>query len=202
LARCANWDRFVHWYKTRHIPSVDPIFQAGAAPAAPKERTPMSPVAPAPRWKPVHTCFMWLVGCPSAIGLAAVVISLTTYHERTTRRMELDAMLKQDMLQRNFTAQEIEAVLTANSETGRYPNNQNDFMRNQLVRDLRKQGMKAEDIERVVRAAYPPSATPPPSIVVRGPAAPAPRVTPPTVTEPTEPAAPPEPRQAMPFARN
>src|SRR5262245_48685670 len=153
-----------------------------------------------PRWKPVHTCFMWLVGCPAALGLVAIVLSLTTYHERTSKRMELDAMLKQDMLQRGFTAQEIEAVLRATSDEDRSHVGQ-DYMKQQLIRDLKRQGMKAEDIERVVRAAYPQAQAPTPK-----PVAPPPVRSTVTVTAPpsevAEPAGPPQARPAMPFSRN
>lgn len=150
-----------------------------------------------PRWKPFHYCFLCFIGFPAAIGLTAVYLSLTNYHERATRRMEHDALVKQQMIQRGYSSQEIEAVLQASSdENQRGMNAHNDYMRNQLIHDLRRQGMKAEDIERVVRAAYPtpgdqPTRPMPRTITVATPRPPV------EVSEP-----PPEPRPAMPFERD
>jgi len=153
-----------------------------------------------PRWKPFQYCFLAFIGFPAAIGLTAVYLSLTNYHERATRRMEYDALVKQQMIQHGYSAQEIEAVLKASSDDeNRNVNFHNDAMRNQLIRDLRKQGMKAEDIERVVRAAYPaPSDQPARPMPPRTMTVAAPR--PPV--EPSEPPPPPEPRPAMPFERD
>ena len=54
------------------------------------------------------------------ILLITVAVPVVVHHWHATRRAELDAALKQDMLQRGMTAEEIKMVLESRSDrTGR-----------------------------------------------------------------------------------
>jgi hypothetical protein len=110
------------------------------------------------RWPSRHVlalvALVGMFGGATLIGLTAVVLSLLTHHERETQRTELEASLKQEMINRGMTAAEIDQVIrsTVNPWDTR---RDEGFWRSQLVKDLKKQGMKADEIERIVKAAYP-----------------------------------------------
>lgn len=63
----------------------------------------------------------WLavVGLAMLIPLTAIVFGTVTSYLVKTRRAELDAALKQEMLQRGMSAEEIQMVLAASSKPPR-----------------------------------------------------------------------------------
>ena len=64
----------------------------------------------------LHNPFLFVLG----ILVITVAVPTVTYYWQKTRRAEIDASLKQDMLQRGMSAGDIRAVLEATSDRFRH----------------------------------------------------------------------------------
>jgi hypothetical protein len=88
-----------------------------------------------------------VAGC--TVGLAAVIAN----NWRSVRRAEVEAALKQDMLNRGMTVEQIERVVRASNvseEGGKTdPISDNEM---HLVERMVDEGRSTEEIERVIRA--------------------------------------------------
>jgi hypothetical protein len=99
-----------------------------------------------------------LVAIAAVIGATLIVLAaIVTVHLRSVRRTELEAALKQDMLNRGMSVDEIERVIRV-SELAAPPAphaekaetiSDNEYY---LVEKLVDEGKSAEEIERVIKA--------------------------------------------------
>jgi hypothetical protein len=91
-----------------------------------------------------------LTVCGALVGLVAIL----AHQWRAVRRAEMEAALKQDMLKRGLSAEEIERVLRASEKppeeaAGEDPISDNEYY---LVEKMVEEGRPAGDIERLVQA--------------------------------------------------
>src|SRR5262249_60569283 len=91
-------------------------------------------------------------------GVLIALVAMVLYHFRSLRQAELDATLKQDMINRGLSVADIERVLWASSARGQPekelpdPISDNEYY---LVEKLVDEGKSAEEIERIIRAFRP-----------------------------------------------
>jgi hypothetical protein len=93
--------------------------------------------------------------CGGLVGIVAII----AYHWHNVRQVEVEAALKQDMLNRGMTADEIERVVkasnkSANSKPSWAHNKKDPISDNEyyLVERLVDEGKSAEEIERIIKA--------------------------------------------------
>jgi hypothetical protein len=93
--------------------------------------------------------------CGGLVGIVAIIAN----HWHSVRNAEVEAALKQDMLNRGMTVDEIERVVKASnkqlSSKPAYPQNKKDPISDNeyyLVERLVDEGKSAEEIERIIKA--------------------------------------------------
>jgi hypothetical protein len=99
-----------------------------------------------------------LVGVVAIVGgLLIAAIAILSLHWRRIRVAEIEANLKQHMLERGMSAAEIAQVVRASSQRACGPMYTGDpnYDKGSLVRVLAENGLSAEDIERVLQALHP-----------------------------------------------
>ncbi len=81
---------------------------------------------------------------------------------RRVRITEIEATLKQQMLDRGMTAEDIERIMRASSRRAESASEAvtEDDNRSELIQNLAENGMSAEDIERILRALQKPTEVP------------------------------------------
>jgi hypothetical protein len=92
--------------------------------------------------------------CAILIGGLVALVAIATAMWRSVRRAEVEASLKQDMLNRGMTVDQIERVIRASAAAPEYgetagPISDNEYY---LVEKLVEEGKSVEDIERIIRA--------------------------------------------------
>jgi hypothetical protein len=91
-------------------------------------------------------------------GVLIALVAMVLSHFRGLRQAELDANLKQDMINRGMSVADIERILWASSARGQPeadkpdPISDNEYY---LVEKLVDEGKTAEEIERIIRAFRP-----------------------------------------------
>jgi hypothetical protein len=90
-------------------------------------------------------------------GLLIAAIAILSLHWRRIRVAEIEANLKQHMLERGMSAAEIAQVIRASSQRACGPMYTGDpnYDKGNLVHKLAENGLSAEDIERVLQALHP-----------------------------------------------
>jgi hypothetical protein len=93
-------------------------------------------------------------------GALIAIIAVLAGNWAGVRRTEVDAALKQDMLNRGFSAADIERVLRASSTAQEPPPQTDPISDNEyyVVEKMLDEEKSVEDIERVIRAFKGPSA--------------------------------------------
>jgi hypothetical protein len=87
--------------------------------------------------------------CAILGGTLVAVITVVAHHWRKVRQGEAEAALKQDMLTRGLSVDEIERVIRASNQDVDRALSDNEAA---LVHRLAKEGKSGEEIERVIRA--------------------------------------------------
>ena len=95
-----------------------PLLIADSAAVGPAFPTKAAPLMQSPSLMQMLSVNPWLVVCMLAAGVivACVAIVFITDHLRKSHQAEIDAALKQDMLNRGMSAADIKIVLEASSE--------------------------------------------------------------------------------------
>jgi hypothetical protein len=96
-----------------------------------------------------------LIPIVALLGATVVfTVWIIAHYWHGIRRQELEASLKQDMLNRGFGAEEIERVLVSTSARQEAPESPETVTDNEyyLVEKMLEEGHTIEDIERLVRA--------------------------------------------------
>jgi hypothetical protein len=86
-------------------------------------------------------------------GTVVAVVAIIATHWRHVRQAEADTALKQDLLQRGMSVEEIERVVrassTASTEPAKEPISDNEYY---MVEKLVEEGKTVDEIERIIRA--------------------------------------------------
>jgi hypothetical protein len=87
-------------------------------------------------------------------GILCAIISTLAYNWRRVRVAEMEASLKQQMLEKGMSAAEIAHVMGHSSDSGQTSSCKTNPSgdRGRLVKALADNGMSAQEIERVLRA--------------------------------------------------
>jgi hypothetical protein len=90
-------------------------------------------------------------------GLLIAAIAILSLHWRRIRVAEIEANLKQHMLERGMSAAEIAQVVRASSQRACGPMYTGDpnYDKGNLAHKLAESGLSAGDIERVLQALHP-----------------------------------------------
>jgi hypothetical protein len=99
-----------------------------------------------------------LIGVVAIVGgFLIAAIAILALHWRRIRVAEIEANLKQQMLERGMSAAEIAQVVRASSQRACGPSYTGDpnYDKGNLVRTLAENGLSAGDIERVLQALHP-----------------------------------------------
>jgi hypothetical protein len=92
-------------------------------------------------------------------GTVIAVVAILMHQWRAGRQAEMDSALKQDMLQRGMSVDEIERVIVASASaearTRQEPISDNEYY---LVEKLVEEGKTVEEIERIIKAFKGPGA--------------------------------------------
>jgi hypothetical protein len=100
----------------------------------------------------------WLaiVGGAVFYGVAVAIVQAW----RRVRLTEIDAALKQHMLEKGMSPDDIERVVRASSRSSAgagESSSEGDESRTELIQNLAENGMSSEDIERILRAMQNPN---------------------------------------------
>jgi hypothetical protein len=90
-------------------------------------------------------------------GIVCAIVAILSRQWRRLRVAEMEAGLKQQMLEKGMSAAEIAQVLRASSQRdcGHWYTGDENYDKGNLVKALADNGLSAEDIERVLRALHP-----------------------------------------------
>lgn len=102
-------------------------------------------------WNPALVVPVVAILCGTMIAVCAIL----AFHRRLVRRTELEMALKKNMLERGFSAQQIEQVIRASAyEAAEQPGKAETVSDNEyyLVEKLIDEGKSIDDVERVLKA--------------------------------------------------
>jgi hypothetical protein len=89
------------------------------------------------------------------LGCSIAVVALVCYHRRALRMAEMTMMLKQEMVQKGLSADEIERVLRASGPNEQTPPNTAQTrlaeLRREFITELLDRDVSAVDVERLVK---------------------------------------------------
>jgi hypothetical protein len=99
---------------------------------------------------PEYALPMVAIGCGALIAIIAIVAC----QWRAVRQLETEGALKQDMLNRGMSVEQIERVLRASSAAAPQPDKPETITDNEYyaLEKLVDEGKSAEEIERIMRA--------------------------------------------------
>ena len=113
-------------------------------------------------WELLHRepglLFLILIAlCGTLIAVTAII----AHYWHIVRQSEADASLKQDMLNRGLSIDQIERLLKASSQSVEIPERPDTISDKEytLIEKLLDEGKSAEDIERILRACRGPAAS-------------------------------------------